>query len=133
MKTIIKKYIGILITLLLLSTFITILSVSGGIYGLFYSSFILLVLLYIIKPLVDLLLFPLHLLTLNISRWIIFYSFFYVWLYITPAVTINNWYFPGLNLGSLKISSIQLSLLPSFIIIGLIFYIINKLLNFILI
>lgn len=103
MKFVIKKYLLTTASLFVVTVLIDVLDVNGGWKGLFSSSVMLAILLHVVKPLINIIMFPVNLLTLNLSGWIIQITIFYLWT-IIGNTTVSNWQFAGINLGSIIIS-----------------------------
>ncbi|MBM3283531.1 phage holin family protein [Candidatus Gottesmanbacteria bacterium] len=105
MRTILKKYFIILISVFILTQIIPSISISGKWQGLFYSSFVLCILLYIAQPIINLIMLPLNLLTLNMTSWILNILIIFIWTLIVPQVKISDWQFNGGKIGPLSFSS----------------------------
>lgn len=132
MKNIVKKYLITASSLFILTQAIPSFSISGGWMRLFLSSLILFILFYIVKPLINLVMLPLNLLTLNFFSWVIQVLIFYLWTAIVKDVKILSWQFPGLDLGIISVSQTDLVKWQVVIFIALMFILLNKILNFIL-
>lgn len=103
MKLVAKKILAVFISVYFLTQIIDQVSVKGGIYGMFYGSVILGGLYWILKPVLSIIFFPINMITLNLSSWLIDIFIFYLWTLIFPMVKISNWYFPGISIGPLTI------------------------------
>lgn len=132
MKYVVKKYIVTAFSLFILSQIIPAFSIQGGWYGLFYASFVLGLFFYIFRPVLNILLFPLNLLTLNLASWIIQIVIFYVWTVVISQVRITGWLFPGINLGPITLSPGNLVKWQVIIVLAAVFILITKILDWIL-
>lgn len=103
LKSIAKKILVVFISLYSLNQIIDQIKINGGWYGLFYGSFILSVFYWILKPILSIILFPINMITLNLSSWLIDIIIFYIWTLTFPMIRIGDWQFPGINIGSLII------------------------------
>lgn len=132
MKFIIKKYLVSTFSLFILSQIIPAFSIQGGWYGLFYASFILSLFFYILRPILNIILFPINLITLNLSSWIIQIAIFYVWTVIVAQVKIASWFFPGINFGLITLSAGNLVKWQVIIVLAVLFILITRILDWIL-
>lgn len=129
MKRILRKYLIIILVLYLLHSFIPAFKIQGGLWDFLYAGFILYILNNILKPLLSLIFFPINILTFNFSIWIIHILIFYLWSLLVPYVKITSWNFPGIDLGSIIIFPMQLSYLMTVIILGIVFVLVTKFIN----
>ena len=107
MKYIFKKYIVITISIIVLIQFITSIQITGEWKNFLYTTFIFTILYFIGRPIANLIMLPINLLTLNLFSWIINILVFYVWTIIAKNVIINSWQFTGLNLGPIVLTSFK--------------------------
>lgn len=78
------------------------LSVEDNLSAYIFSSLILFILL-ILKPVVDTFLFPIHLITLNMTKWFTFAFIIYFWSALAPEVKIVSFKIPKISLGVLTV------------------------------
>lgn len=104
MKYIAKKVLISYLSIFVLIQLIDKITISGGWLNTLYGGVVLSALYWILKPLLNLVLFPLNLATMNLSAWLIDIVLFYLWTIVFPQVKIEGWYFPGVNLGVLILS-----------------------------
>ena len=128
MRFILKKYFAIMASLFIVSQVISGLVIRNGWSAFLYASLILSVLFVIVKPLVNLFLLPINLLTLNLAAWILNILVIFVWDILLANVTISSWTFPGLEFGLFTLSSFYLSDWQVVIAVAIFFTIINRLL-----
>lgn len=126
MKYIFRKYLSAVLAIFILSQFIPAFSVKSGWWGLFSSAVILSILFYIVKPVINIIMFPINLMTLNLSNWIIQITLFYIWTVISPPVEITGWKFPGISLGPVVLSAVFLVKWQVIIVSGIAFVVIMK-------
>ena len=119
----VKKYFLVALSLHFLTLIVTAFNINGPWYDIFYSSFILTVLLIIIKPVLNLIMLPLNISTLNLSSWILNILIFYLWTYLVPNVSINAWKFQGAELGIISLSPMDFSYFATLIIVSVLFII----------
>lgn len=104
MRHILKKYLIMTISVYLLMQIIPALTIERGWRGLLYSCLILSLLMYIAKPIINLLLLPISLLSLNLVSWLVNILIVYVWTVLVSDVQINPWQFQGLSFYLLSLS-----------------------------
>lgn len=126
-----KKYLVYFLSIFLLSELNLGLQIDSGWNGYFLASFILLIIL-IIKPLIDVLLFPVHLLTLNLSNWITYLVLIYLWSVITPHVKFQTFNLSKISFWPVSIDRIMIPYWISVIIMSLSLVIIIKIFDWIL-
>lgn len=104
MKYLFKKYFITTISIILVTQIISGLHIKGDWKSLLYSSAILMILFFIGRPIANILMLPLNILTLNLSSWILNILFFYIWTILVSNVSIEKWSFSGANVGPLILS-----------------------------
>lgn len=105
MKYILKKYIVITISIIVLIQFITSIQITGDWKNFLYSTLIFTILYFIGRPIANLIMLPINLLTLNLFSWIINTLVFYIWTITAKNVIINSWQFTGFNIGPIALTS----------------------------
>lgn len=108
MRSLLKKYFIIILAVYLLTQLIPTFVVSEGWRGLFYSSFILSLLLYIAQPVINLIMLPINLLTLNLTSWLLNIIIFYIWTLLVPNIWVTDWQFSGKSIGLITFSSLYI-------------------------
>lgn len=108
MRSLLKKYFTTTVSIYCLTQIIPSVTFNRGWPGLLTASFILGILLYIARPIVNLIMLPINLLTLNLSSWIINILIFYIWTILTPDVNIAPWRSSGFSFGPIMISEFNL-------------------------
>lgn len=94
-------------------------SIRGGWKTFLYAGLLFSALTYIIKPLVNLVLLPLNLLTLNMISWVVNIITFIIWTLLISEVKIATWSFPGVYLGVVSLSPNTIDKLYMYIIGGI--------------
>ncbi|MBI3379180.1 phage holin family protein [Candidatus Gottesmanbacteria bacterium] len=131
MKFILKKYLLAIASIFILTQLVSSFSLSGSWQGFFYAAFIWLLLQYIVKPILNIIMLPINLITLNMSSWIIQIAIFYMWTIITPQVKISDWHFSGIHIGPITLSSLNLVKWQITILLAILSVLINKLLGWV--
>lgn len=129
MKFIVKRYLITVTSIFAITQLIQAFSINGGWYGIFYASFILSILFYIIRPILNLIMLPINLITLNLSSWTVQILIFYLWTVAVPQVKITDWQFTGLQTGIITLSYLNLLKWQVTVLAALVFIITNKLLH----
>lgn len=132
MKYILKKFLVTFSSLFILEQVIPAFTVQSSWSGLFYASVILSFFLYILRPIINIVMFPINLLTLNLSSWIVQIIIFYIWTVVLTQVKITNWLFPGINFGPITLSGGNLVKWQVIIISAIFLILIMKLLDWVL-
>lgn len=73
-----------------------------------------------VKPIVNLLLLPIHLLTLGLSRWISNLVSLYLVTWLLPGLQIHDYTFPGLNLSFIIIPPLHFSAFGAYLLATLV-------------
>lgn len=131
MKFVLKKYFLTTSALFTLTQLIPAIVISNSWKGLFYAGFIFSLLFYIIRPILNLIMLPINLVTLNLSSWIVQIIIFYFWSVITNTVRISSWQFGGFNLGAITLSSFNLVKWQVIIVGAIVYIFINKFLEWV--
>ena len=109
MKYLLKTYFIFAFSAHILTLMVSAFTISGTWKDFFTAALVLAVLFAILKPLTNLVLFPIHLITLNLSSWMLSVVLAYVWIAIEPHVSVSAWNFPGLTIASFTISPAHFS------------------------
>lgn len=104
MKTVLKRYLIITLSFLLLTQVITAVKLNVSLTELLKSTFILTFIHYIFRPLANLIALPINILTMNLFSWLINIMVFYLWTVVTPKLEIRSWHFPGIANGQFSLS-----------------------------
>lgn len=121
MKFLLKKYFIVTFSIYALSFVITGFHIKNGFGGLLYSSFILGILMFIAKPIVDLIMLPINILSLNLTKWLFNIFLVYIWtILVSGDIIISPWKFSGFSLGPLTITSFILAKWQVIVVSGII-------------
>ena len=131
MRSLLKKYLIIFVSIYLIGSLDLGLLVSTDNQEIFFAAVVLFLML-LVKPFIDALMLPINLLTLNLSNWLLFISFVFVWSVITPGVKFIAFNFPKVILASVQISSMMIPYWFSVILMSLLLVLTIKFLNWIL-
>lgn len=132
MKSLIKKYIINLLAVYLISRLVNAVVISDNGYTYFYASLFLSLLLMLVKPVINLIMLPLNLLTLNMTSWLLNIIIVYVWIILSPGVSVSSWYFSGGNLGPLMFAPVTFPRWQVIILTGILLTLIIRFLNWLL-
>jgi len=131
MKFILKKYLLSTAAVFILLQIVPAVSIAGSWQNLFFASFVLSIVTFILRPIVNLLLLPINLVTLNLSSWFVYLATFYVWTAMLPQIRISNWYISGLQVGTITVSAFNLVKWQVTVVSAFVFIIVYKILNWI--
>lgn len=132
MKYILRRYLIVVASLVSLTQMISAISIKGGLKAYLYAAVIYSLLIYIVRPIANLILFPLNLLTLNMISWIVNIITFYIWTFLISEVTITSWLFPGIDLKVITFSATTIDRFYIYIIGGVVLTIIFQFYNWII-
>lgn len=104
MKGILKTYIINTSSVYLLTVLIPAVSIKGGFEALLYASLVYSILNNLVSPVINIIMFPINLLTLNITAWMLNIVMIYIWTLIVRSVIITSWSVSPFHLGPLLIT-----------------------------
>jgi|SRR3989344_4592178 len=90
-------------------------SYVGGFQTIFFASVIIAVINLVVRPVINLLLLPIHLVTLGLFRWAANIVTLFLVARLVPNFTIHPFAFPGLNLTYLIVPPFHFSAFGAFI------------------
>lgn len=99
MRSLLKKFSIITLSLFLLTQIIPSVTITGTWKDYLIASVFLSIFILIVLPIGNILIFPLNILTLNFTSWILAIVIIFIWSAVTPNVHIAPWNFPGLPIG----------------------------------
>ncbi len=88
----------------------------GGYQTLLLAALVIAVVNLFVRPVVNLLLLPIHLVTLGVFRWLANLVTLYIVTWLVPNLQIHSFTFPGVNLYYLIVPSISFSAFGAFIV-----------------
>lgn len=109
MKGLLRNFLFHLLALWLTQQWVSGLTIRGGLDTYLLAAFILSLLNLLLKPVLKLLFFPVNAISLGLFSLVINAGVFYLFLHLVPEVTITEWVFPGIKLGTIVIPSQPLS------------------------
>lgn len=116
MRSLIRSLVINLASLYFLSRIISGVKFTHGLQGILVTSLILIFLNRLIKPIINLILLPINLITLGTFRWITNVAVLYIVSLLSPHFTLTGFYLGHLFLGpfiTLVVASFLLSLIQS--------------------
>lgn len=90
-------------------------AVSGGLLTLFIAGFSLTILDLLVKPILNIISFPINLVTLGLFSIVTNAIILYLLTVFVPNVAISSFTFPGAELGGVTLSKMEFSTLATFI------------------
>lgn len=93
-----------------------VISYVGGYQTLLMAALVIAVVNLFVKPIVTLLLLPIHLVTLGVFRWLANLVTLYIVTWLVPNLQIHAFTFPGLNLHYVIIPPLSFSAFGAFIV-----------------
>ena len=118
MKKILRFWFIYLVSLKLVQGLIPVILFSEGNKTLILVAAALTVFELVIKPIVKILLLPINILTLGLTRWVVNLIGLYLATFLVSGLTIKAYFFPGVNWQGFIIPSFPLSLLATYILIS---------------
>lgn len=97
MRTLFKHFITETISLYFVSVAVSGIVFENGFYTLFFAGFALMILSAIIKPVINILLLPLNLVTFGLFKWIGVVIILYLVTLVVPGFEIGQFHFLGYN------------------------------------
>ena len=132
MKSLIKIYIASTLSLYLASVAFSGIQLSKGINSLLLTGVGLSILSLLVKPLINLLLLPLNLITFGLFRWVSSAIALYLVTLIVPGFKIIGFSFLGLSSKWIDIPSVNLSGLLAIIAFSLVISVISSILHWLI-
>lgn len=116
MKKYLRLFLFNLVSLWLIAGLLPGVSFSGGYQTLALAAVVLTLVNLLIKPLVNILLLPINLLTLGMFRWLINVITLYLVTIFVPQFKITSFFYPGFNYQGFIIPSMYLSTFLVFVL-----------------
>lgn len=107
MKRIIKNFIVNTVTIYLISQVVSGMTFANGITTLLLTGAVLSVSQAIVKPLINLLLLPINLITFGLFKWVSYAITLYIVTLVVPGFDIANFYYAGINTYWLSVPTIN--------------------------
>ena len=108
MKSLLRKYIIALLAVIFVSQLKTGLVIREG-WQNYASAAISLTVVLLLKPLIDTLMLPINLLTLNLTNWLMFIGLIFLWSLMASQATFIPYRIQSANLGPVSLSAAEFS------------------------
>ena len=131
MRLVIRKYITYVISIYCVVQLELGFKVLPGFADLLIGALILNI-FFLLKKLIDIILFPLHMITLNLSNWILSIFLVYLWALVTPSVQIIPFRLHDFELGPFFLKSFSFNYWISGFLTSLILVIAVKLFTWVM-
>lgn len=115
MRTIIKHFIIDTISLYLIAQAVNGIVFSEGLYTLLLAGFVLMLATLIVKPIINVLLLPLNLVTFGLFKWVTYAITLYLVTLVVPGFKLGSFLFAGYSSYWFSVPSISLSGVLAFI------------------
>lgn len=132
MKDSFINYLTVLLALHLFTISFTSIRISGGLSGIAYAALTYWLIYFFARPALKIVLFPLNLLTINMSQWIMEILLFFIWSLVTSPVTVSDFVSFGIKIGPISIGSFHLVYWQSIIVSGILLRLIIKLIHWLI-
>lgn len=134
MKKYLRAYLVLFASFFIASNLIPTITFEGGFKTLALATLVLTAFNFFIKPILNLLLLPINLLTLGLFRWFVNVFVFYIMLLIVPQVKIKPFVFPGYSHEGFIIPSLELGFFWTLVLVcfiisfttGLLYWVFKK-------
>lgn len=132
MKSLVKSWAVASVSLYLTTLLISGVKISGGLKSYLAAGGILVLLNLFIKPIVQLLLLPINLLTLGLLGWLASVAVLWFVGMLTPNLTISAFYFPGWQNQGFVVPDMKLSIFWTTTLAAFLLNLISSLINWII-
>ncbi len=109
MRTILKHFLIDTVTLYMISLAVSGMVFEKGIYTLFLTGFVLMLTTLIVKPIINILLLPLNLVTFGLFKWVTYAITLYLVTLIVPGFKLLDFAFAGITSNLFVIPAITLT------------------------
>lgn len=127
MKRLLRSFVINTATLWLVTQILPGVGYAGGYQTLLLTALALTIVNLLVKPLINLLLLPINLLTLGAFRWLVNVAALYLVALIVPQFQINSFLFPGFTYQGFIIPSINLTVFWVFVLTSFLISLISSL------
>lgn len=131
MRTLLKNFIIVTISLYLVSEFISGLVFAEGTYTLLLAGFALMLATFVVKPVLNILLLPLNLITLGLFKWVTYAITFYLVTLVVPGFRLTEFAFKAYNSYWLNIPGFTLHGVFAFVGFSFTIYFLTSILHWI--
>src|SRR3972149_5318059 len=109
MRTILKHFLIDTVTLYMISLAVSGMVFEKGVYTLFLTGFVLMLTTLIVKPIINILLLPLNLVTFGLFKWVTYAITLYLVTLIVPGFNLLDFAFAGITSNAFVIPAIVLT------------------------
>lgn len=131
MRTIIKHFLITVVCLYLISQAVSGMVFAEGLYTLALAGFVLMLATMIVKPIINVLLLPINLITFGLFKWVTYAITLYLVTLVVPGFHINQFIFNGFSSYWFSIPMLSLSGILAFIAFSFVISTISSILNWI--
>jgi putative membrane protein len=131
MRTILKHFIIDTISLYLISQVVSGIVFAQGMYTLLLAGFVLMLATMIVKPILNILLLPLNLVTFGLFKWVTYAITLYLVTLVVPGFHLTNFIFSGFHSYWFSIPAISLYGILAFIAFSFVISIVSSILYWI--
>lgn len=131
MRRILQQLVMSLIALTFTSTVFSGLQIQGGLSGLLFASFLLVVGFMILRPILTILTLPISVLTLGFFSTIVTVIVIFVIALLDKNFIVSPFHFPGLGISSFVTPSFEANIFLSYILISVTIQLVLKILAYI--
>ena|SRR3990172_1864956 len=131
MRTIFKHFLIDTVSLYLISQAVSGIVFAEGLYTLFLAGFVLMLATLIVRPIINVLLLPINLITFGLFKWVTYAITLYLVTLVVPGFSLGEFVYAGFNSYWFSIPAISLSGVLAFIIFSFIISTISSILYWI--
>lgn len=131
MRTILKHYLIDTISLYIISQTVNGITFSDGLYTILITGFVLMLATMIVRPILNILLLPLNLITLGLFRWVTFAITIYLVTLVAPGFHLGDFAFHGFNSYWFSLPAITLTGILAFLAFSFTISLVSSLLHWI--
>ncbi len=131
MRTLLKHFIIDTISLYLISTAVSGITFSEGLYTLLLAGFVLMLATLIVKPVLNVLLLPLNLITFGLFKWVTYAITLYLVTLVVPGFKLAEFVFKGYNSYWFAVPGVSLSGILAFIAFSFVISLVSSILYWI--
>lgn len=131
MRTLLKHFVVETISLYLVSITVSGLVFQNGYFTMIYAGIALMLISTVIKPVINILLLPLNLITFGLFKWVSVVIALYLVTLVIPGFEILNFSYPGLQTYLLNLPPINLTGVFSFVAFSFLISTISSIIGYI--
>lgn len=131
MRTIFKHFLIDTVSLYLISQAVNGIVFAEGFYTLFLAGFVLMLATLIVRPIINVLLLPINLITFGLFKWVTYAITLYLVTLVVPGFSLGEFVYAGFNSYWFSIPAISLSGVLAFIVFSFIISTVSSILYWI--